>query len=118
MLIIKYSILMIVNLLNYMSNIIELKQKEDKDNVYSTIGNNIASIRKMQNMTQSKIAEKLGVSPQQVQKYEAGKSAMYVHTLIEIAKIFNVTIEKLINIEEQGVVKKFGNMSYFRDSED
>lgn len=73
-------------------------------NFYTIIGKNMRAIREKRNMTQADIAEKLGVTPQQVQKHEKGTSQMYVHTLIEISKILKVPISLIIKTEDQSQV--------------
>lgn len=47
-----------------------------------SIGTNIYSLRKMKNITQLQLAEKLGVSVQAVSKWENGQCASDVRSLI------------------------------------
>lgn len=51
-------------------------------------------------MTQSELADKLNVTRQAVSKYELGDSFPDISILVEIAGIFNVTLDKLINSGE------------------
>ena len=50
------------------------------------IGENIRRIRTAQNMTQSALAEKTGVSVQMINQIEWGRGGMSVPTLIRIAQ--------------------------------
>lgn len=52
------------------------------------IGSRIKKIRKMVNLSQSAVAEVLGITFQQMQKYEQGTNRVGVHALLEMCKIF------------------------------
>lgn len=54
------------------------------------LGKRLKEIRKSYNMTQQALGEHLGVSFQQIQKYEKGTSAMRVETLYEICEYLGV----------------------------
>jgi transcriptional regulator with XRE-family HTH domain len=56
------------------------------------IGQIIKEARKARNMTQMKLSELIGVSYQQVQKYEKGSDNISVERLKQIAKAINVPI--------------------------
>lgn len=53
------------------------------------IGNNLKSIRILENYTQTKLANELGISFQQIQKYETGKNRVSVSVLYKLSKILN-----------------------------
>jgi transcriptional regulator with XRE-family HTH domain len=53
-------------------------------------------MRKAAGMSQMKLAEKIGVSYQQVQKYEKGASKLSVPRLIQIAEIFSVPVTSFL----------------------
>ena len=63
----------------------------DKE-ITKLIGRRIAILRINQGMSQLKLASKVGVSFQQIQKYEAGKNRVSIDRLIAIAKALNVKI--------------------------
>ena len=65
---------------------------KDEAEVYAFIGERIRMMRTMQGVSQQKLAEVLGVSFQQVQKYESGANRVPVVTLMAIAKIFEVGV--------------------------
>lgn len=56
------------------------------------IGKMIREMRKAAGMSQMQLADKIGVSYQQVQKYEKGASKLNVPRLLQIAEIFSVPV--------------------------
>jgi transcriptional regulator with XRE-family HTH domain len=61
------------------------------------VGESIRAHRLIAGMSQTDLANKLGVSFQQVQKYEKGVNRVGAGRLPEIAEIFNVPISALFN---------------------
>lgn len=66
------------------------------------IGNLIRRLRKVSGMTQMALAEKMGVTYQQVQKYEKGVSELTIRRLRQVADALNVPVGTFI--PEQGGV--------------
>lgn len=66
---------------------------------YNKIGNFIATERKALNLTQSKLAEKIFVSEKTISKWENGNGVPDTDTLPKLCKIFNITINELLNGE-------------------
>ena len=66
------------------------------DKLKFQIGANIASYRKLGNMTQAGLAEKLNYSDKAVSKWERGESMPDVLTLVELAKLFDITVNDLL----------------------
>ena len=60
------------------------------------IGKTIAELRKANNMTQSEVADILGVSYQAVSKWERNESLPDITLLPQIADLFHVTIDQLL----------------------
>jgi transcriptional regulator with XRE-family HTH domain len=58
-------------------------------------GRQIRSGRLAINMTQTNLGEKLGISTQQVQKYEAGINRITAARLYEICRVFGVPIASM-----------------------
>lgn len=58
---------------------------------------NFVALRKKYGFTQERIAEKCGVSRQAITKWEAGSSLPDMYKLVEIADVFNVSIDELIS---------------------
>jgi len=61
------------------------------------VGKNIKQLRLHNKMTQSQLAERLGVSSQAVSKWEKDINAPDIALLPEIAKIFGVSIDELFS---------------------
>jgi CheY-like chemotaxis protein/DNA-binding XRE family transcriptional regulator len=61
--------------------------------VYSYIGQRIKERRKLLKMNQTQLAQMMGFSYQQMQKYENGSSEVSVSKLLQFAKILNVPPE-------------------------
>ena len=62
---------------------------------------NLASLRKMRQMTQEDIAGKLGVSRQSVAKWESGETVPDLDKCRMLADIFDVTLDDLANYESE-----------------
>ena len=60
------------------------------------LGANIASFRKRNGMTQAVLAERINFSDKAVSKWERGESIPDILTLIELAKVFDVTVDDLL----------------------
>ena len=60
---------------------------------------NLIMLRKINQMSQEELAEKLGVSRQTLSKYETGESLPDILRCQKIAEIFDVTIDDLVNHE-------------------
>ena len=69
------------------------------------IGERIKKIRTENNMTQKELAEKLFVTAQAVSRWENGETEPSISTITEMSKIFGVTINELLGIEEEKVVE-------------
>lgn len=62
-----------------------------------TIGDKIYELRTRNNMSQGDLANELGVSRQSVSKWETGQSIPDVDRIVNISKIFDVTVDYLVN---------------------
>lgn len=63
----------------------------------NTLGKKIAAMRKEKEWTQDELAEKLGVSPQAVSKWENGISCPDIMLLPVIARLFDTTADELLS---------------------
>lgn len=61
-----------------------------------TIAQRIAKARELKGLNQSELARELGISPQAVQNWEAGKSSPRGARIREVAKALGLTIEHLL----------------------
>lgn len=60
------------------------------------VGIKIAKLRKTHNMTQTELADKMGVSFQAVSNWERGNSMLDISKLPELAEVFNVSIDEIL----------------------
>lgn len=80
----------------------------------SKIGHKITQRRKEMKMTQNDLAETLFVTHQAVSKWENGKSIPTIEILFELTKLFNISIDYLLDnseIDESNYEMKFKNYS-------
>ena len=68
----------------------------DDERLKKQIGANIASYRKRLQLTQAGLAEKLNYSDKAVSKWERGESAPDVQTLVQLADLFEITVNDLL----------------------
>ena len=68
----------------------------DEEKLKKQIGMNIAAYRKRNRLTQVGLAEKLNYSDKAVSKWERGESAPDVSTLVQLADLFDVTVNDLL----------------------
>lgn len=78
-----------------------------------TIGKKISTLRKRQDLTQNDLSEILFVTHQAISKWENGKSIPSIEILYEMTKLFNVSIDYLLDdtqIDQNDYQTKFRNM--------
>ena len=68
----------------------------DDEKLKKQIGANIASYRKRMGLTQAGLAEKLNYSDKAVSKWERGESVPDVLTLSQMAELFDITVNELV----------------------
>jgi transcriptional regulator with XRE-family HTH domain len=61
------------------------------------IGKKITNLRKLHNMTQMELADKLGISFQAVSNWERGNTMPDISKLPELAETFHVSVDELLN---------------------
>ncbi len=61
-----------------------------------SLGERIARLRKEMNYTQEQLAEKMGITPQSVSKWEKGVTSPDITALPLLADIFGITIDELL----------------------
>ena len=62
----------------------------------SQLGANIVMYRKRSGLTQAKLAERLNYSDKAVSKWERGESMPDVLTLVQLAELFDISVDELI----------------------
>lgn len=65
------------------------------------IGNKIKEYRELNKMTQNDVAEILGVKPGTISKYELDIAEPNIESLKKLAEIFNVSVDELINDNQE-----------------
>lgn len=65
------------------------------------ISMNLKSLRNQHKLTQEDVAERLNVSRQVIAKWERGDSTPDIQYCIEFAKLYNVTLDNLVNFQQQ-----------------
>ena len=68
----------------------------DSKQVLKDIGNRLYEKRKEKGLTQEKLAELIGVTPQMISYTEQGKKAIRPENLIKICKTLNVSADYLL----------------------
>ena len=61
-----------------------------------TVGKTIAALRQANGMTQQKLAATMNVSHQAVSKWENGAALPDMQTMLDLSRLFGVTIEQLL----------------------
>lgn len=71
----------------------------DARRINETIGKNIRHHRRLHGLSQSALADRLGITFQQVQKYESGSNAVSPARLLQLCAVFDCTVEELVSAE-------------------
>ncbi len=77
-----------------------------KANLYSQVGQRMRERRKQLNISQGRLAEMLGISYQQVQKYETGQNQLALGRMLQFSSILNVSPDYFyegLNPDEIGI---------------
>ena len=64
------------------------------------IANRLFELRKQKNFSQEELAEKIGVSRQAVSKWERAESSPDTNNLIELARLYEVSLDELLSTDE------------------
>lgn len=62
----------------------------------NTLGKRISSLRREKGMKQEELAEKMGVSPQAVSKWENDQTCPDISALPQLAKILGISVDELL----------------------
>ena len=79
------------------------------------LGTVIKQLRFRASMTQEQLAEKLGISPQSVSKWENEISMPDISLLPTIAEIFGVSVDELFGLNENEKFRRIENRLNFED---
>ena len=73
-------------------------------------------LRRASGMSQEELAEKLGVSRQAVSKWESGATQPELQKLIELSRLYSVSVDELAKLRLRGAALPFGD-GLARDTE-
>ena len=76
----------------------------------SDIGKIIRTTRKLQGLSQTQLAEKIGVTYQMVQKYEKGTSQLTIARLKQIAQALDITPQVFIEDSTRSSDSSYGGL--------
>lgn len=62
---------------------------------------NLMELRKLHNMSQEELAEKINVSRQTLSKYETGESLPDIEKCVALANVFDVSVDDLVNYKKK-----------------
>ena len=65
------------------------------------LGNRLAELRKQHGLSQEELADQLGVSRQAVSKWERGEASPDTDNLIELARIYGISLDELLGLKKE-----------------
>lgn len=76
--------------------------------IKENIANNIVELRKINNLTQAELAEKLNFTDKAISKWERGESTPDIESLANMASLFNVSVDDLLseNLNKSGLIEE------------
>jgi len=77
-----------------------------RKSINSIIGEKIRELRKEHGMSQMRLASLVGVSYQQIQKYEKASGSISVERLEQISKAFKFPIKEFFPVKKAKPIKK------------
>lgn len=84
-----------------------MDNKDDNSIVFVKIGQRIQYYRQKANLTQEKLAEKIGLSPNHLSRIEAGRHNPYFETIMLAAKELDVPIDAFLEDIEDNQINTF-----------
>ena len=73
---------------------------ENTNEINAKIAVNLAYYRKAAGLTQAELAEKINYSDKSVSKWESGNGVPDIYVLLELAKLYGVTLNDLVSADE------------------
>lgn len=77
------------------------------DNINDIVAKNLTNLRKANKLTQLELAEKLNYSDKAISKWERGESLPDVVTLKQLADMYGVSIDYILNEQDDETVAKY-----------
>ena len=72
---------------------------DEKDAPYAEFGERLAALRKGAGMSRQQLGDLCGVAPSTIINYERGKRIPYADTAVRMARVFHLTVEQLLGVE-------------------
>lgn len=79
------------------------------------MGTKLADLRKRNGYSQEALAEKMGVSRQAVSKWERGESSPDTDTLIELSRLYSVSLDELVGNDIRNRNEKINETKIIKD---
>ena len=75
----------------------------------------LRELRTKKKLTQKELSEKLGLSKNAVCEYEKGRAEPSIETLIKLSRIFEVSLDYLVGLEDKSETSAYKANIYFTD---
>lgn len=82
---------------------------------HDRIGTHLQHLRKRHQLTQTALAEQLGVTHQAVSKWENGDCLPDLETLLRLARLYACTVEQLLLVDSPGRAAEAGSSTGLKD---
>lgn len=80
---------------------------ENPDDIKDIVAQNLITLRKANKITQLELAEKLNYSDKAISKWERGESIPDVITLKQLADMYGVTVDYILNEQTEETIAKY-----------
>ena len=87
-----------MNAITFSAKLLFMARK--KNNELPNFGERLAALRKRAGLTQTELAERLGVTQRVITYYENESDWPPVHLLPKVAKVFDITVDELMSAED------------------
>jgi len=77
---------------------------EEQDELAIIIGKNLTRLRKLANLTQLELAEKLNYSDKSISKWEQGNGIPDVRILLQLAELYGVSLDEIVHDRPEKVI--------------
>jgi transcriptional regulator with XRE-family HTH domain len=84
----------------YKKGVSFMEKENEREEIRQTIRENLVMLRKVNNLTQDELAQRIGKKKAAVGAWEQGTSLPDIYTMSELAKLYGVTFEYLCGREE------------------
>lgn len=86
----------------------------DEEVIKSNLSKKIAYFRKLNNLTQSELAEKINYSDKSISKWERGDGLPDIYVLMQMAELFGITVNELLYDSEDDIEVKQEKLTKYK----